>query len=141
MREPGFDEMYRQMLAAGVSPRIVQRTVAELRDHYDDLKFELVERGASMEKAAHIASRQLGELDLIARQTASKPELQRWSYRYPALGRVALPLLCVAALPIAPLIAGIQHAHTLIRWGTIMTLSALITASLFLAMQTAISLG
>jgi len=141
MREPGFDDMYRQMLAAGVSPRVVRRTVAELRDHYDDLKFELVEQGAGFEKAARIASHRLGELDLLALQTAGKPELRRWSYRYPVLGRFALPLLCVAALPIAPLIAGIQHAHTLIRWGTIMTLSALITASLFLAMQTAISLG
>jgi hypothetical protein len=141
MREPDFDEMDRQMLVAGVSPRVVQRTVGELRDHYEDLRSELLGQGVSVERAAHVASQQLGDLDRIARQAASKPELRRWSYRYPALGRFALPFLCVAALPVAPLIAGVQHAHTLVRWGAILTLSALITASLFLAMQTAISVG
>ena len=141
MPEPNFENLHCHLLNAGVSPRFVRRTLTELRDHYDDLKLDIVGQGVSVQEAAHIAGRQLGKLDVIAAQVTSRKELRRWSYRYPLMGRLALPLLCVVALPIAPLMAGANHAQALVRWGAILMLSAFITASLFLAMQLSISLG
>lgn len=141
MPEPDFEELRRHLLNSGISPRFVRRTVDELREHYDDLKLDLAEQGASAHEAAHIAAEQLGQLDVIAAHIKGRLELHRWSYRYPSIGRIALPVMCVAALPIAPIMAGANHAQALARWGAILALSALVTASLFLAMQLSISLG
>lgn len=141
MPEPDFEALHRHLLSSGISPRFVRRTIVELRDHFDDLKLEIAEQGTSTHEAAHIAAEQLGELDVIADHVKGRLELRRWSYRYPAIGRIALPILCVAALPIAPIMIGANHAQAFIRWGAILGLSALITAGLFLVMQLSISLG
>ena len=141
MPEPDFAELYRHLLNSGVSPAFVRRTIDELRDHYDDLKQENVLNGVPDHEAGFIASNQLGKLNVIAAQVESRAELRRWSYRYPSMGRLALPILYVAALPMVPIVASVNHAHTFVRWGAILILSALITASLFLAMQVSISLG
>jgi len=141
MPEPDFEALHRHLLGSGVSPRFVRRTIVELRDHYDDLKLDIAQQGASEDDIARIAAEQLGNLHFIADRVTAKAELREWSYRYPLIGRIALPVLCVAALPIAPLIVGANHAQTLVRWGAILALSGLVTAGLFLAMQLSISLG
>jgi len=141
MPEPDFEELHRHLLSSGISPRFVQRTIVELREHYDDLKLDIAEQGASTRETARIAAEKLGSLDVIARHVTDRLDLRRWSYRYPSIGRIALPIMCVAALPIAPIMVGANHAQAVIRWGAILSLSALITAGLFLAMQLSISLG
>ena len=141
MPEPDFEELHRHLLSSGISPRFVQRTIVELREHYDDLKLDIAEQGASTRETARIAAEKLGSLDVIARHVTDRLDLRRWSYRYPSIGRIALPIMCVAALPIAPIMVGANYAQAVIRWGAILSLSALITAGLFLAMQLSISLG
>lgn len=141
MPEPDFEELHRHLLSSGISPRFVRRTIVELRDHYDDLKLDIAEQGASPHETANMATEQLGKLDVIADHVKGRLELHRWSYRYPSIGRIALPIMCVAALPIAPFMVGANHAQVFIRWGAILALSALVTAGLFLAMQLSISLG
>ena len=141
MPEPDFDALNRQLLDSGVSPRFARRTIDELRDHYLDLKSEIMSEGESALKAEISARKRLGEFQVIARHIESQQDLRRWSFRYPALGRIALPLLCVVALPIAPIVAGINHAHDIVRWCAILMVSAVITFGLFLTMQVSISLG
>lgn len=139
--EPDFDALRSHLLEAGISPRFVRRTMTELRDHYDDIRHDIAQQGITEHETVRLATEQLGDLHVIAKHVRSRTELRRWSYRYPAIGRIALPLLCVAALPIAPFVVGANHAQALVRWGAILALSGLVTAGLFLAMQLSISLG
>ena len=141
MREPDFPRLRERLLDAGVAPRHARRTVQELRDHYADLYRDLLAEGRGESAARDEAARQLGQLDAIAHIIEARPELRRWTLRHPRAGRVLLPVACVLMLPVSPLIAGVNYAPQIARWGMIVSASAVITAAILLAMQLSISLG
>lgn len=141
MPEADFDALRQHLLHVGVAPRHARRTVIELQEHFTDLKEDLISEGFPANQAAVEASRQLGPLDEIAGLIADRPELRRWSYRYPRLGRVVLPVAYLVLLPGSSLVAGASYAPTIVRWGAILSLSAMITAGMFLAIQLSITLG
>jgi len=141
MPEPDFDRLCDRLLDEGVAPRHARRTTQELREHYADLRAELIADGMAAALAERTASRQLGPLDDLARVISARPELRSWAYRYPRIGRVVLPIAWAAALPVTPLLAGIGYAPAIVRWGAIVSLSAVITAGMFLAIQLSITLG
>ena len=141
MPDPDFDGLRQHLLDAGVAPRHAGRTILELKEHYADLQDELMRGGLARDEAELEASQQLGPLEAIADLVTARTELRRWTHRYPRIGRVVLPIAYALVLPMTPLIAGIGYAPAIARWGAIMSLSAVITAAMFLAIQLSITLG
>ena len=45
MHKPEFDDLTRRLLAAGVAPRFVARTVEELSDHFQDIEADALAAG------------------------------------------------------------------------------------------------
>ena len=125
-----------RLLAAGLSPAHVQRTLTELSDHFEDLLAEAEAGGA--ENAEQQACEQLGRLDVIAAELCRAPDLKGWAWRWPRLALVVYPLACMIALPAVPIVAGVEHAASVMRWMAGLLLAAMITAGMFLALQLAI---
>jgi hypothetical protein len=141
MPEPDFSAYRQRLLRCGVAPRHVRRSVSELNAHYLDLQTECLAAGHDLVDAQAAACNKLGSLDTIAALVTARPELRHWSYRYPRLGRVVLPIAYTLVLPIAPLMIGAGYAPAIARWSAILSLSAAITAGMFLAIQMSITLG
>jgi hypothetical protein len=97
MRDAQLTEMRERLLRAGVSPRRVRRMMAEIADHYDDLRREIQERGVSAEEADAEAHRRLGTEALIEGVLA-RPELRSWVRRWPSIALTVGPLLLYLAL-------------------------------------------
>ncbi|HSD68261.1 MAG TPA: hypothetical protein VLB07_01855, partial [Woeseiaceae bacterium] len=134
MSRPDFDRMRNELLRSGVAAGIAARTVAELRDHYDDIEEEALAAGDAPQAAGELASRRLGQPDVLIAAIASRQELRSWIYRYPRLARVVLPLTCVVLLPVIPVFAGVANLSTVLRWLAALLLSGLITAMLMLVL-------
>ena len=130
----------KHLLRAGVAPRHVRRTVAELSDHYDDLLQSELHAGTDPDAARKRALSALGDLRDVAAAIRSRPELRAWSHRMPYLALVVYPLTCLALLPAVPVKAGFAHAGDLARWLTCIFLGGVVTAAMFLVMQLSIVL-
>ena len=141
MPSPDFPGLRKRLVELGVAPIHIRRTLLELREHYDDLKAEAIERRISEIAASHYATDRLGDLELLARQVGSRTELRCWQYRYPMFARIILPVAYFALLPTTPLFAGVAHASTIARWGASLMLGAAITATMFLVLQVSIALS
>jgi hypothetical protein len=139
--EPDFLAFARHLEREGVAPRCAARAAEELAEHFADLVDELRHNGWPEQEASSEAAAQLGSLPGIAAQMARRRELRRWYFRWPWLGRLALPLACIAALPLAPVISGVQHREVVVRWSFAMLASAVFTASLLGIMQLSIQLS
>lgn len=125
----------------GIAPRVADRLAAEMADHLDDLVAELVATGESDTAARKKAMRRLGELDAVAASCGAYPELQAWWKRHPRAAVCLYPLMYVAALPAAPVIAGIAHRALLARWTACLFASGVVTSALFWALTLAVNLG
>lgn len=126
-----FKGLQQKLLASGVSPYHVNRTISELRDHLDDLREEL---GSDDDVIAR-----LGNPDEIARQIISRNELKSWTYRYPRIARVYLPCAYVLLLPASPFFAGVANPTLILRWGMSLLMGAGVTAAMFRILQLTIS--
>lgn len=141
MREPEFNVLTSRLLKSGITPRHVQRTVKELRDHYDDLVDAAIDSGKNKERARCQAANDLGTLDDFVSQMAARRELKTWAFRYPRVAVLVYPLACIAVIPAIPLFRGAAHAATLVRWGASFIAAGFVTAMLLLTMQLSIFLG
>lgn len=141
MREPDFNLLAERLLNSGIAPRHAHRTVNEIRDHYDDLVDAAVDEGATSRCAREEAARQLGSMDDFVSAMNARRELKSWAFRYPRAAVVIYPLACLAALPAAPVIAGIANAPLLARWGASLLAAGLFTAALLLVLQLSILFG
>lgn len=139
MPEQTFADLRCYLLKSGISPRHVKRTIAELDDHFDDLRLEARSIGLSATDASSFAEARIGEHKLIARNILARTELKLWVYRYPRLARIYLPIAYLLLLPAAPVFAGAENASTIARWGTSLMVSAAVTATMLLLMQIAIT--
>lgn len=128
------------LLRAGVAPRHVRRTVAELTDHYDDLVGNALADGADRAAAEKSALRDLGDLRDIAAAIRAQPGLRSWANRFPYVALIVYPLTYVALLPAIPIMAGVAHAGALGRWAACIFLSGVVTAAMFLFLQLSIVL-
>lgn len=140
MPRPNLDSLRDELLRAGIAPAHVHRAVAELDDHFEDLLLEQIGNGASRDEAERTACRQLGTLDVVAEQMRAHPELRSWAWRWPKLALIVYPIACVAALPATPIVAGVLHRDSVVRWGAGLLLAGLFTASMFLVLQLAITM-
>lgn len=140
MPDLDLDVLRRTLLRTGIAPGHVQRAVAELADHVQDLELEEIARGKAPELARQEALRRIGSTDQLTEQYSSRPDLKRWPLRHRWLGRIVLPVAYPMVQPTAPVSAGIANALVIARWCTCLLLSALVTAGMLLAMQYSITL-
>ena len=96
--------------------------------------------GLGRQEAIRHALRELGDMDLIAVEICSRPELRSWAANFPRLALVVYPLACVAVLPALPIIAGIANASHLGRWIACALMSGIVTAAMLLVLQLSITL-
>lgn len=141
MPEPDFSRLAGRLQKAGIQPRIVQRAVGELRDHYDDLVAAATRSGATEAEAGEIAARQLGDPETIASAMAAQPGLKTWAFRHPRLAMLVYPIAWIVLLPAVPVVAGVNHASAVARWGTSLLAAGLFTAGLLLVLQLSILFG
>lgn len=83
MRNPYFRGLRRRLLRGGMAPRHVDRTVKELRHHFDDLEQRALSAGMSPSDAAGQAAERLGDRELIIEEVLARPELKSWADRWP----------------------------------------------------------
>jgi hypothetical protein len=76
-------EASQTMIAGGVDPKYVKRTVQELRDHFDDLKGNMIRNGYSEAEANLEAEEKIGNLHDIAVEATNKKELKSWVSLHP----------------------------------------------------------
>ncbi len=141
MRDPDFADLGRRLMQSGIAARHVDRALFELEDHYADLVEEGLETGMSSDDARARAIARLGDPGEFVRQMRARPELRSWAFRYPRAALLFYPVACLAALPAVPLIAGIEHAPQLARWGMSLLLAGAFTTTLLLVLQLSIVLG
>ena len=141
MSRPDFAALRSQLLRGGIAPRHVERTVTELRDHFDDLLEAASNKGVDRDSAEQLASEELGNLDSIALAMCASGDFRSWASQYPKLALVVYPLACVAVLPAVPVIAGVANASQLMRWLACAAASALVTATILLVLQLSITLS
>lgn len=140
MPRPDFEQFARDLRRAGIAEKHVRRAVIELRDHFDDLVEDALHEGNDRADAESCAAQRLGDLDTVGEAISAQTELRSWAFRWPRLALVCYPLACVAALPAAPIIAGIQNAPLLARWAACLLLGGLATATMLLVLQLSITL-
>ena len=140
-RRPDFHGLESGLLAAGVAPRHVRRTVTELREHFEDIVDAETSGGLDRSAAEALASQEMGNLESVVVAMRARPELLSWAHRYPRIAVLVYPLTCLALLPVAPVFAGVAHASQIARWGLCMMFGALVTASMFLLLQLSILLA
>lgn len=140
MPSPDFDMLCDRLLRSGVAARHVSRAISELRDHFEDIACEVAENGATPKSASQQASERIGDVELIAQQYLSRPELKSWIYRHPQMARIVLPLAYVMALPSIPIHAGLEMASFIGKWCACFLLSAFVTAALLLLMHVSIAI-
>ena len=141
MPRPDYSRLRAQLIEFGVAPKYIRRTIIELEDHYDDLKNEALRHGYSCSSAERHATTTLGDVGMLAREVASRPELRSWAYRNPRVARYLLPAAYFALLPAVPIFIGVSHSSTIARWSASMMLGAAVTAGMFLALQLSIAVS
>jgi hypothetical protein len=141
MRSRAARRLRSRLIERGVAPRHVDRLLAELGDHFDDLVTASLEAGLGREQAEARAERRLGALPDIERAVLSQPSLRSWAWRWPMLARVVYPAAWLAALPLVPIVAGMRHADSIVRWVICLAAGAAVTAAMLLLLQLSIRLA
>lgn len=104
MHDHRFREVATRLLDAGMSPRRVRRLVAELTDHFNDLRNELVATGSSSQEAETEAFARLAT-DAMVEDVLARPELRSWVRRWPWIAFTVVPIVMFAVLFVATLAA------------------------------------
>lgn len=133
MPEPRFQSLRTQLQEGGVDGRYIERTIAELRDHYADIEQSEIGRGASPRAAAAAAAAAIGDERTIAAAVLSRPELRQWTQRWPRAARLLHSTALVAAMPVVPVIYCAYRRDVIVRWGASIGLASLLTLGLLLA--------
>jgi hypothetical protein len=126
MPEAGFESLRLELLRSGVDSLYVERTIAELGEHYLDLQNEGVAAGLSAEDAARSARATLGTDRLIAAAVLARPELLSFSSRWPRIAHCLQSAAAIGTLPGLPLLFCIEHRPELARWGVALGAAALL---------------
>ncbi len=96
-----FDRLARDLAAAGVAPRRVQRIIGELEDHHQCLTDDLVAEGAMQEIAISQARERLGSDEQLLGGLTAAPGLVSFTRRFPAVALGAVPTLIFVMISIA----------------------------------------
>jgi hypothetical protein len=97
-----FHELRERLLRAGVAPRHVRRYLAELADHFADLRAEENRPGRSPADVEAAATARIGSMDNLAKAMIEQRQFQSWCARAPwAMFSVAPVLILAAAWGVA----------------------------------------
>ncbi len=129
MPDPAFESLRLELLRSGVDALYVERTVAELGEHYLDLYDEGVAAGLSGEEAAGSARATLGTDRLIAAAVLARPELLSFSTRWPRVAHCLHSAAFLGTLPGLPLMFCLEHRPELARWGLALGAAATLMGS------------
>lgn len=88
-----FSPLCDRLLRAGVRPKTVNRYLAELRDHLDDLTAELEANGLSPDAARDRALFKLGSIETLAFPMVSDRRFHSWTARTPWAVFLIAPIL------------------------------------------------
>ena len=141
MPRPDFEKFAGELRRAGIAEKHIRRAELELSEHFDDLVDDAMSQGHDRRTAETRAAESLGDLNVVGETIRARPELRSWAFRWPRVALVFYPLACVAALPAAPVIVGVQNAPILARWATCLLLGGLVTATMLLVLQLSILFG
>lgn len=139
MPEPQFESLKLRLHAGGVARRYVERTLAELRDHYADIQQSELGRGASPAEAAAAARAAIGDERAIAAAVLARPELKVWAHRWPRAADVLRSTALIAAMPAVPVIYVACRGDAIARWGASVSLATLMTGTLLLVLQSLVA--
>nr|WP_313372392.1 permease prefix domain 1-containing protein [Brucella intermedia] len=92
MHDP-FWHLEERLLKAGVKPGIAERYIAELRDHLEDLSYELKQKGLPPREAITEALVRLGDLDALAAPMLEDDRFHSLTNKAPWLVFIAAPIL------------------------------------------------
>ena len=118
MRDGQLESLRLELTRGGVVPLYVDRTIAELGEHYADLESAALAAGLSAEEAARAASDALGSPRASAAAIMARPELLTFSTRWPRVAHCLHSASAIGTLPGVPLIFCIEHRPELARWGS-----------------------
>lgn len=130
-----------RLYEAGIAPRHIKRAIIELGDHFDDLVAEQTATGLRRPDAEAHALQRLGAPDDLVQAMTGQPQLRCWGFRYPRIARVVYPIAYVAMLPAVPVIAALEHAPQIARWGICLMAGGAVTATMMLALRFTILFG
>ena len=130
-----FEQLARQLAAAGAAPAVIARITEELKDHCADAETAALALGASPSDARRLARRDLGSAEAIVACVAAQPQLLDWRHRWPHSARCIDSLSYCLLLPVAPFVYCATHPASLVRWGLSSSLALCITGTLLFAMQ------
>lgn len=130
MPDGRFESLRLRLLARGVSPYYVGRTIAELNDHYADLVAAARAAGLSPTEGEREARTALGEEHAIARAVLAHRELLAFRARRPRVAQCLSSAVALGALPGAPLLFCIQHRPKLARWGAAFSAAAILMGAM-----------
>ena len=135
MPAPEFRNLQLTLLAGGVAPRFVERTILELREHYADIELEALNDGLAASDASARARAMLGSEQAIAAAVCARPELMDFAHRWPLCARWLRALAFCAVLPAVPVLYCAQHGSSIARWSASVSLATIVTGAMLLALQ------
>jgi hypothetical protein len=135
MRDAQFGSLRLELLRSGVSPIYVERTIVELGEHYTDLESAALASGLSADEAARVALATLGNERAIAAAILARPELLRFSTRYPRVAQCLQSAATIGTLPGLPLMFCIEHRPVLARWGAAVGVAAALMGTVLAALN------
>ena len=138
MHRTRLNALRSSLRGSGVSPAYICRLMNELEDHFEDLENEERASGRSVAHAESNAIQRLGRQDVIAAAVLKEPELRSWCYRWPWLVTLMKPFVVVLLVPAMPILACVDRAPTIARWGASISLASAITCALLLVMAEAL---
>lgn len=130
-----FQQLSRQLAAAGAAPAVIARITAELKDHCADAETAATARGTDPSEARRQALRCLGSAESIVAAVAAQPQLLDWRHRWPQSARCIDSIIYCLLLPAAPFVYCISHPASVVRWGLSSSLALCVTGTLLFAMQ------
>jgi NAD(P)-dependent dehydrogenase (short-subunit alcohol dehydrogenase family) len=130
-----FQQLARQLAAAGAEPAVIARMTEELKDHCADAEAAAQAQGASPSEARRLARRSLGSAESIVAAVVAQPQLLDWRHRWPQSARCIDSLIYCLLLPAAPIVYYATHPASLVRWGLSSSLALCVTGTLLFAMQ------
>ena len=129
MPDGRFESLRLELLRSGVTPVYVERTILELSEHYSDLESAALASGLSADEAARAALATLGDERAITAAVLARPELLRFSTRYPRVAYCLQSAAAIGMLPGLPLMFCIEHRPQLARWAAAVGVAATLMGS------------
>jgi len=112
-----FEALKLELQRGGIAKVYVERTLRELADHLDDLERAALASGWSNDEAARLARAQLGSSRAIAAAVLGRPELRRWSRRWPTVASCVRSAAAIGVLPALPVLYVAGRSDHIARWG------------------------